>query len=660
MAETGGPEEIKVADLESGKRFKRPLFHRDGTLLLLAHSSVDDAVIGALTDSGIQTVYACTSAADAAELRESSGRRAVDFRAVADRGTSERNLYDEAGELVCARNMQLSDSILGELARRGEIRLFEGDPEYEKLREEYDESLARHVAQALESTDEAHVSLLRVKPGGEPCSASCCRPDPSERTMDGIEEERRCHALSLAATHGLLERVRRERRIDLLAAQDVAEEIMDRCCRDLPLALALADKPMHHDYLVDHALAVAIHAVATGVVIGYDRSQCSELALGGLLHDVGMTRVSESIIRKQGPLTPEEVAEIRNHPGAGIDLLKHAPGVSLALPFAVFQDHERSDGRGYPRGVANGYIHDYAKIIAVADVYQAMTAARPYKPRRSNHRAVLQLLRMVQDDMLDGGAVKAFLGTHGVYPIGSWVRLSDGSAARVVDARKESYDHPRVTVLVGPDGNTIDFPEPVDLYKRALASAEDEPHAQPEGRSPAVWIRPGSLFVAEAIDEGVHGFDFSAGFHLTPMVTEVVEEKKRETGLLHADGRRSVPTRFLDWSASFSGFLTDFNVLDLVQILDVSQKSGVMFFKFPDAIGEIRFSEGEILGAEYTTSEGEVLSDEEAIFLMMELPEGTFMFEQSSVERKKTVKSNNTMILMEGCRRQDERGRIPD
>ena len=629
-ADGSAPRPIPVSDLAPGRRFERPLFHRDGTLLLLAASAVDDTLLAALGAAGIDEVFLCETEAAARTLRQAEGLVEVDAGSLPEGRPVEKNLYNEDGELVCARGQLFTDTLLGGLARRGEVRLFEECSFYEAVRERFDEALAREVAVTLERRVEGDPSAMRVSPGGEPLGRRCGRPSPSERTRETIEEERHRHALSLASTHGLLERARREGKLDLPAAQDIVMELIERIERDLPLTLALADTALHHDYLVDHSLAVAIHSLAMGLALDYGRAQCGELALGALVHDIGMTRVSEHILEKRGPLGPEELAEIRSHPKAGMELLRNTPGAVFPLPYAVFQDHERTDGRGYPKGSSNGWIHDHAKVIAVADVYQAMTAPRPYKPRRRPHRAVLQLLSMVQEGVLDAVACRAFLVMHGVFPVGSWIRLADGRVARVVDASGTPYDRPVITVVGAADGSSVDTPEVIDLL-------------QAEG-----------LGVLEDLDADSVRLDFTAGFHTESPAPEAARvPPEGGTG----GSRRTVPSKFLDWSASFSGYLSDFGVLDLVRILDVSQKSGVLVLRFPDAEGAIRLSEGEILGAELHPTGGDATRDEEAIYRMIEMKEGTFRFEQCAVDRNKTVKLNNTMVLMEACRRMDERSR---
>lgn len=642
------PQAIPASALRPGMRFDWPLFHRDGTVMVLARAAIDEALVSALALAGIDEVYGCRNTQAVGRLRERGELTEIGLASLPEGVPVSRNLYDEAGELVCPRGQSLTNAILGDLVRRGVAKLFEERSPYEAVRESFDAALAAAVAETLEKRVGGDMSLLRVEPGLEPFGDNCRRPKPAERTRDLIEQERKRHALGLATTHGLLERVRREELLDLPAAREIVEDILERFAADMPLTLAFAETALHSDYLVDHSFAVATHVVAMGIALSYDRAQCAELGLGGLLHDVGMARVRENVLNKQGPLTPDELAEIRAHPKAGLDLLKGAPGVSMPLPFAVFQDHERVDGRGYPLGQSNGWIHDHSKLIAVADVYQAMTSPRPYKPRKTPQRALRQILRMVQDSTLDPAAVKAFLATHGAYPVGSWVRLSDDRVARVVEARGETYDRPVVTALTDAGGAPA-APEVIDL-----AAGEGAALKIVESVDPAVLGVGPSDRPATGADL-VTG-DFAAGFHLEPPAGAGPAHVPPRAAPADDEATRKVPAKYLDWSASFTGHLTDFSVVDLVQILDVSQKSGVLLLRFREAYGQVKFSDGEIMSAELISDSGETVRDEEAIYKMVTFTEGTFRFEQAAVERRKTVKTNNATILMEACRLQDEAG----
>ena len=110
-----------------------------------------------------------------------------------------------------------------------------------------------------------------------------------------------------------------------------------------------------------------------------------------------------------------------------------------------------------------------------------------------------------------------------------------------------------------------------------------------------------------------------------------------------------VPTRFTSWSASFSGYLSEFALLDVIQLVDLAQKSGVLSLTFADETGRIDFSRGEMRSATFGAIE-----NEEAVYRMLEQREGSFSFQQRQVDRPRRMRLNNAAILMEGCRRLDE------
>jgi HD-GYP domain-containing protein (c-di-GMP phosphodiesterase class II) len=143
--------------------------------------------------------------------------------------------------------------------------------------------------------------------------------------------------------------------------------------------LALSEAIEARDpYTRGHSVRVARMAREVGVRVGCDQFQLSLLRLGGALHDVGKLVVSDSILQKPGPLTEDEVAEVRAHPEAGARLVALDRLLRPALP-GVLYHHERWDGCGYPTGRAGTQIPLEARILAVVDCYDAMTSDRPYR-----------------------------------------------------------------------------------------------------------------------------------------------------------------------------------------------------------------------------------------------------------------------------------------
>jgi HD-GYP domain-containing protein (c-di-GMP phosphodiesterase class II) len=157
--------------------------------------------------------------------------------------------------------------------------------------------------------------------------------------------------------------------------------------------LALSEAIEARDpYTRGHSVRVARMAHEVGLRLGCDDVQLSFLQLGGALHDVGKLAVSEAILGKPGPLTEEEVTEVRTHPEAGARLVALDRTLRPALS-AVLYHHERWDGAGYPTRRASTQIPLEARILAVVDCYDAMTSDRPYRGALPPEAAVLEVDR---------------------------------------------------------------------------------------------------------------------------------------------------------------------------------------------------------------------------------------------------------------------------
>lgn len=138
---------------------------------------------------------------------------------------------------------------------------------------------------------------------------------------------------------------------------------------------------MSFDYTVyTHSVNVCTFSLALAHAAGIQQTgKLIELATGALLHDVGKARVPETILHKSGPLNQEEWQTIRQHPRWGVELMSQSDLIPEAAYFPIAQHHERRTGRGYPEGLANGDIHPYGRIVAIADVFDAMTTNRVYR-----------------------------------------------------------------------------------------------------------------------------------------------------------------------------------------------------------------------------------------------------------------------------------------
>ncbi len=151
----------------------------------------------------------------------------------------------------------------------------------------------------------------------------------------------------------------------------------------------------YHTYT--HSVNVCVFGVALGRRLGYGQRELNRLGAGLLLHDTGKARIDPAILAKRGKLTPAEWEIIKTHPACGVELLRQAGGVEPDSLLVVLQHHEKCSGGGYPTGLTEGQIHSFAKIAAVADVFDALTTERSYKRAVASFPA----LRTMQAEMAD-------------------------------------------------------------------------------------------------------------------------------------------------------------------------------------------------------------------------------------------------------------------
>jgi len=172
------------------------------------------------------------------------------------------------------------------------------------------------------------------------------------------------------------------------------------------------------DQAQGHGARVATLAEPVAQRLGWEPERLATLRFGAHVHDIGKLVVRRSVLRKPGPLTSAEEIEIRVHPRAGATLVLPLRGAWLALPYVLFH-HERWDGLGYPSGLSGRSIPLEARLIAVADAFDAMTSARPYNTARSPERALAEIARCA-GTQFDPHLAELFLDVWGQYATAGW------------------------------------------------------------------------------------------------------------------------------------------------------------------------------------------------------------------------------------------------
>ncbi|GAE33233.1 HD-GYP domain-containing protein [Halalkalibacter akibai] len=208
----------------------------------------------------------------------------------------------------------------------------------------------------------------------------------------------------------------------------------------------LSDIFVYDSYIFTHSLNVTVYTLGLAVELGFTEKQLMDIGMGALLHDVGKMAIPTEVLNKPGRLTVEEFEIIKSHAKAGYDMLRNAPNISLLSAHCAFQHHERIDGTGYPQGLKGNQIHYYAKLIAIADVFDAVTSNRIYRKPMLPHEG-LELLYSGVENQFDQSLVEAFRKTIAVYPAGLKVKLSDGRVGIVVKQNKQLSTHPVVRII---------------------------------------------------------------------------------------------------------------------------------------------------------------------------------------------------------------------
>lgn len=199
------------------------------------------------------------------------------------------------------------------------------------------------------------------------------------------------------------------------------------------------------NFLIAHSLRSTVLAITVGLQLHMSITKLTELGVACVLHEIGMIRIPSQLYLSLRNLSPVEKNLLNTHPIVSYTILKDfdAP---LNVCLAVLEHHEKEDGTGYPRHIRGEKISLYAKIISVVCSFEAITAPRTYKAAASSFEAMVELLKN-QTKQYDELVIKALLYSLSLFPIGSYVFLSDGKVGRVVDVNPENPKHPIVQLM---------------------------------------------------------------------------------------------------------------------------------------------------------------------------------------------------------------------
>ncbi|MCZ0703262.1 putative nucleotidyltransferase with HDIG domain [Natronobacillus azotifigens] len=218
----------------------------------------------------------------------------------------------------------------------------------------------------------------------------------------------------------------------------------------------MSDIFISDDYLFTHSVNVTIYSIAIANALKLTNKKTQELGIGAILHDVGKVFIPEEVLKKEGRLTSDEFEVIKSHTELGFEFLRASQELPLLAAHCAFQHHERLDGSGYPRGIRDEEIHPFGKILAVADVFDAVTSNRVYRDAMLPQEG-LDILYAGSGKLFDQEIVRVFRESIAIYPNGITVNLNDHRTAIVVRQNENLAQRPVVRVIKESDQVVVPY-----------------------------------------------------------------------------------------------------------------------------------------------------------------------------------------------------------
>ncbi len=275
---------------------------------------------------------------------------------------------------------------------------------------------------------------------------------------------RRLHGEANKIVRHMMDDVRLGQQIQVDRVEPLVENMVDSIFRNQDALLPLARLKNHDDYTFEHSVSVCALLVAFGRGMKLPRETIKDMAMGGLLHDVGKARIPDSILNKPAKLTDDEFAKMQSHVTQSIILLKQTEGVSDIAMRVAAEHHERFDGTGYPGRLKAEGISLYGQMASIVDVYDAISSERIYHRGMPPTQALKKLLEW-SSHHFDPQLVQAFIRAIGIYPTGTLVQLDSKRIGVVVEQNEEKLLEPVVKVFYHAGQQHYIPPEIVDLSK---------------------------------------------------------------------------------------------------------------------------------------------------------------------------------------------------
>lgn len=266
---------------------------------------------------------------------------------------------------------------------------------------------------------------------------------PTERDVKSatlnkeLEKATKLHSEALDLVNNAMSSAKSGQAVDISPFEDMADNFMDSVVRNQNALACLSRIRKKDNYLMEHSVNVAVLMSILGKHLELDRAYLHQCVTGALLHDIGKILIPDRVLHKPDKLTEEEYEIMKRHASYSAKILQRNARFSQVSINVAAQHHERIDGKGYPLGLKDEQISKEARMASVADIYDAITADRVYHKGMTPSNALKRMMEWCGPH-LDTHYVHSFIKAIGVYPVGSFVKLSNDTGAVVIEENADT------------------------------------------------------------------------------------------------------------------------------------------------------------------------------------------------------------------------------
>jgi len=304
-----------------------------------------------------------------------------------------------------------------------------------------------------------------------------------------LERAKEVEKKATRAVNDVLDRVRDGGKLEVDQLEEVVDPLVDSVLRNADAMSWLMRIREKDEYIYQHSIGASVWAVVFGRHLGFDKETLNAIGLGGMLLDVGKTKLPDALLRKAEPLTDKEQIIVRKHVELGLDVLHETSNFDPRCEIMLATHHERFDGSGYPNGLMETNIPVLGRLAGIVDSYDAMISQRPYAKTHSSFSAMRELQSMAgkgfQKEMVD-----QFVQAVGMFPTGSLVELNTGEVGIVTAQNNYQRLRPEVMIVLNSEKELCADFRTVDLR---LSNEQDMSREK-------MWINQG-------LEPGAFGID---------------------------------------------------------------------------------------------------------------------------------------------------------